>query len=685
MKRDYSNPRADRAYGELKKDLGNLPFRFTYKGIPYQGFSNRVIKEQKAIRTGEVESTLYTFAPTDGILEIRLLLTYYRSHGVTEWTVYFENVGQENSGILEDVCSEIVFEGKYPNVKGILGDHINQYRPYCVDPTGNVLEFTSHTGQATHNNFPYFNLEYGDGGAMLAIGWAGTWEASFTSDGERTTYRARAVNDLHLYLKPGECIRTALFTVAPYTKRNEFFATNYWRDWFVRHNLPKADAEGHDVQPFTTIWLELDTGLPHSDGSIAENHTTWRPSMEKLLSEGLHFDFRWLDAGWYVAPDGRGAIPFEKGHDWWDTVGTWTPDPEKWPEDALLQSTEFARANGMKTLVWFEPERVTDPENLAKNYGYDPAWAIPAVGRRGICNNIGDPACLAWTTARICKMLRENRVEMYREDHNFKSAYLWQTLDREQGEDRRGITECGVVTAHYKMWDDIIACTKGHGGCGFVDSCASGGGRNDLESLRRALPLLRSDSDRKGIAHRLSMTSSFSKWIPFNGAGSIGDNPTNDPFGIGVTDLYSVRASYLPSMHVTTLQPTQKPDTDFAFYRTVLSEWKRVSPYLLKELYVLTPWHKEIDRTKHREIDHTDYTVFCYFDPEAEKGVLLGFREQECAKPTFTLSLPFAVKGERYRLTDEDSGACTEFEGTMQLDFPTPRTSRLIWLEKVES
>lgn len=684
MKRNYTNSKADKWYFDVINDASKLPFFFTYAGKEYGGFDSKYfqLKDSKATRVGDKET--YTLVWRLGnTLETTLLITHYYSHGTTEWTIWFENISDTDSEILENVRTEMTFTGKYPCVKGILGDHINQYSPYAFDLSGNVLEFSSLTGQTTHNNFPYFNLEYGDEGVMLVIGWAGTWNARFRSDGEKTIYVAEAVNGMRLYLKPHEKIRTALFVVAPYTKRNEYFAMNYWRSWFVEYNLPKEDATGKDVQPFTTVGLFLDTGLPNSDGSISENHKTWRPSMQKLLDEGLHFDFRWLDAGWYVAPDGTSAEPYVRGHDWWDTVGTWELDPIKWPEKSLLESTDFARENGMRTLVWFEPERVTDVENLAKKYGYNPEWAIQLEGRRGICNNIGDPDCLAWTTERVCKMLRENKVEMYREDNNFKPAYLWKYLDTKEGEDRKGVTEIKNITAHYKLWDDIIACTLSYGGCGFVDSCASGGGRNDLESLRRAIPLLRSDSDRKAIAHRLSMTSSFCQWIPFNGAGSIGDNQTNTAFGIGTTDVYSVRASYLPSMHVTTLQPVQNPDTDFDIYRFALAEWRRVSPYLLKEFYVLTPWHKEIDYSKHGEIDTTFYTVFCYFDPETEKGVVLAFREQECTKEYYALSLPFANAGEKYRLKDEDSGEEIIVDGVTELRFPEPRTARLLWLEKL--
>lgn len=679
MKNDYINSHADQWYHQITEDPGKLPLYFSYDGTAYRGFPSeffRVIqKSTQKDNARETQTFLWSFADS---LKVTLLLTHYYSHGVTEWTVWFENTGTENSGILEDIRTEMVFEGKYPQVKGILGDHINQYRPYCLDPGNHVIEFSSLTGQATHNNFPYFNLEYGDEGTMLVIGWAGTWNARFITEGEKTTYTASAVNGLKTYLKPGEKIRTALFVYAPYTKRNEHFATNYWRDWFVQYNLPKENAQGKNLESISTINFALDTGLPNSDGSISERHTTWRPTMDKLLEENIQFDFRWIDAGWYISPWNS-----SEDVDWWGNVGTWEPDPVKWPGKTFLEGTDYAREHGMRTLLWFEPERVTRPEELAKNYGYNPDWAIALEGRRGICNNIGNPECFEWTKNRICKMLRENKVEMYREDNNFKSAYLWNYLDNKEGENRKGITEIHNITAHYRLWDEIIACTLSYGGCGFVDSCASGGGRNDLESLRRAVPLLRSDCDRKAIAIRLSMTSALSKWIPFNGACSIGDNPTNNPFGIGVTDVYSIRASYLPALHVTTLQPTRNPDTDFDLYRFALTEWRKVTPYLLKDFYVLTPWHKEIDYTKHGEIDTTDYTVFCYVDPEKDKGVILGFREGECTKDWYLLSLPFAKEGEKYRLTDEDTGEEIVVDGITRLDFPTQRMARLLWLEKI--
>ena len=673
MKRSYKNAKATEEYYSLTNDLSNLPFSFIYDGKEYKGFSPEyfilINKNTESLGEKETQNFNFQFLQT---LNVSLIITHYFSHGITEWTVWFENITDKCSGVIESLKTELSFRGKYPVLKGILGDHVNQYTPYSIDLQNNLVEFSSDTGRATHIDFPYFNLEYDEGGVMLAIGWAGTWNTRFYSDGNVTTYTATSVNNLKTYLKPGEKIRTALFLVAPYAVRNEHYATNFWRDWFIKYNMPKANVAGDLIEPFSTCCLAGDTGMQNSDGSISECHRTWRPSLEKMIAENVKVDFRWFDAGWYVAPDGTSAVPFQKEHDWWDTVGTWELDPAKWPGKSFLESTDFAREHGMKTLVWFEPERVSDPENLAKNYGYNIDWAIRVEGEKTISNNIGDPDCLKWTTERICKMLRENKVEMYREDNNCDALMLWEHLDSLEGENRSGITESKFIMGHYKMWDDIIACTLSYGGCGFVDSCASGGGRNDLESMRRGVPLLRSDSDRTTSALRLSMTTAFNKWIPFCGANT--KEKTEQLALTGVSDPYVWRASYLPALNVDS-QFVYDVEQNFDMLRFGLLEWKKVVPYLLKEFYTLTPWHNANDNTA--------FTAFCYYDSEKEEGVVLAFRQENCNRESLVISLPFANESDRYTVIDEDSGEQTTTNNIMALNCDTKRKAKLLWIYKI--
>jgi len=348
-------------------------------------------------------------------------------------------------------------------------------------------------------------------------------------------------------------------------------------------------------------------------------------------------------------------------------VGTWELDPVKWPDGSFLESTEFARAHGMRTLMWFEPERVTDPESLAKNFGYNVNWAIQREGVEAISNNIGDPECLKWTTDRICQTLRDNKVEMYREDNNCDPGELWRYMDTLEGEGRRGITECKIVEAHYKMWDSIIACTLSYGGCGFVDSCASGGGRNDLESLRRGIPLLRSDKDRTSTSLRLSMTSSFNRWIPFCGATT---NEREEMLSnTGVSDIYTWRASYLPCLNVSSKYALETDGSVFDMLRRGLNEWSKLNRFLLCEFYPLTPWHNEYDKS--------GFTAFLYLDPKTEEGIVLAFRREECKEDNIELSLPLEAS-----LTDEDTGCVLSTkDGRVTLTFDCPRQARLLWVK----
>ncbi len=670
---EYANPKGEEWFCERMEQPEAFPFCFTYRGVRYTGFPREFFQPVSLRREtkGCLRRICQTLRADDG-LTVTLDAAYYPDYGVSEWTVWFENTADRESGLLQEWSSELEFSGERPVLKGILGDHVNNYRPYTADLTEKPVRFVSESGRATHEYFPYFNLEYGQGGAMLAIGWAGTWTAEFAYENGVTRYRAQSVNGLSTCLKPGEKIRTALFVCAPYTLRDEAYATNFWRSWFIACNLPAADAKGTPLAPFSTCCLASDTGLPNSDGSISERESTWRPSMEKMLAEDVKVDFRWFDAGWYVAPDGTSPES-----DWWGTVGTWTLDPAKWPGDTFRQSTDFARAHGMKTLMWFEPERVTDPESLARHYGYDPTWAIRRAGCEAISNNIGNPDCLRWTLERICSTLRENRVEMYREDNNSDPAELWRFLDEREGEERHGITECKFIQAHYAMWDQIIACTMSYGGCGFVDSCASGGGRNDLESLRRGVPLLRSDADRTTTSLRLSMTTALNRWIPFCGANT--KEKAGQLDATGRSDVYTWRASYLPVLNVDA-QFVQDPDQDFDLLRFGLREWKRLSPYLLKDFYVLTPWHSQEERD--------GFTAYCFFDRQARKGAMLLFRMEDCREAHLVLRLPFVRRESRCRLTDEDSGETLQMDGGRLQDegiswhMPHPRSAKLVWIEE---
>ena len=229
MQRQYENSAASAWFADVMENPERFPFRFTCGGTVYRGFGAPLVPLDADTQT-EGAKTIYTRRyRASETLVLTLRAVHYADYGASEWTVWFENPGKEDSGILTDVWSELTFEGAYPMLKGILGDHVCAYRPYAMNPEDGPIVFTSNSGRATHVNFPYFNLECGDGGVLLAIGWAGTWTAEFRSADEKTSVLLRSVNNLRTRLKPGERIRTALFATVPYAVRDEAYATNCWR------------------------------------------------------------------------------------------------------------------------------------------------------------------------------------------------------------------------------------------------------------------------------------------------------------------------------------------------------------------------------------------------------------------------------------------------------------------------
>ena len=92
-----------------------------------------------------------------------------------------------------------------------------------------------------------------------------------------------------------------------------------------------------------------------------------------------------------------------------------------------------------------------------------------------------------WLTDLLIKRIGEYGMDWYRNDFNIDPLPFWRQSDPP---DRQGMTEIRYVEGHYAMWDEMLARYPGL----LIDNCASGGRRIDLETIRRSLPLWRSDT-----------------------------------------------------------------------------------------------------------------------------------------------------------------------------------------------
>ena len=81
----------------------------------------------------------------------------------------------------------------------------------------------------------------------------------------------------------------------------------------------------------------------------------------------------------------------------------------------------------------------------------------------------------------IGELLKEQGIDFYRQDFNFDPLPIWRAND---APDRQGITEIRHVTGYLAYWDELRRRLPT---CALTP--AGAGRRDDLETLRRAVPL----------------------------------------------------------------------------------------------------------------------------------------------------------------------------------------------------
>ncbi|MBP5730490.1 MAG: alpha-galactosidase, partial [Clostridia bacterium] len=363
------------------------------------------------------------------------------------------------------------FQGKNPVLKGINGDLGDMYAPYRVELTNNYVLKGTDSGRPTHGNFPYFNLEYGNHGTFIAVGWPGSWMTEFKNEGGLTTHVTAGQFKTDLYLEPGQKIRTPLIVLLNYSGRDETDNMNLWRRWFIDCNMRHPDG-----QRFEPVFCA-------SSGASGMTTQQFLKLINTYTEHDIHLDYLWIDAGWYTNPKGESCS--------WPETGTLMVDTSRFPDRFADVSARMHELGG-KVMLWFEAEvmRCNVQDFLDYMPGFKKEWFLgtAAAGSwlQGELFDLGNPECLDWLLERIYKVLDDGNIDMLRSDFNVNPGEVWRYADELFDE---GIKENLYVQGYLKMWDSILERYPSM----MIDSCASGGGRNDIETLRRSVPLHISD------------------------------------------------------------------------------------------------------------------------------------------------------------------------------------------------
>jgi alpha-galactosidase len=254
----------------LLADKAGRPFSFVYDVKPSSGLLGGW-KLTRATRALDARRREHTLTWTDRVsgLQARCVAVEYAGFPVVEWTLWLKNTGKENTPLLENIQGldarfERAADGEFV-LHGIRGDSCvaESFRPYAHTLGPDAVkrfsppvagEKVSGKSSDGPEGWPYFNLQRPGGGIIMAVGWPGQWEASFTRDRERSVRIVAGQQLTRLYLKPGEEIRTPSITLLFWQGDDVVRAQNLWRSWYVAHVLPRI--AGEPQPPITQIQVE---------------------------------------------------------------------------------------------------------------------------------------------------------------------------------------------------------------------------------------------------------------------------------------------------------------------------------------------------------------------------------------------------------------------------------------------
>lgn len=609
-----------------------LPLTFVYGGKQFRGVSAEFFPVVETAHVdANIQRTEITGVNADG-LEIRVEYIEYLDFPAAEMLAFFTNCGEKDTPILSDVK---IFDGPIAIKNAALvhgnGDtlHADGYSWQTSPVTEAISLFTS-DGTSCNGAFPYMRLR-GDGMCLnIAVGWPSMWQADFApaEDGVSISIGQKRC---HTVLHPGETLRTprANFVVS---EGDETRSMNMWRRWYLTHVLPRED--GQPLGPKCCMHVFGAEGKPEFTGASEVNQLH---GIDAYLANGIHPDVWWIDAGWYPCD-----------YDW-PRIGTWKPDEARFP-NGLAPIGKKCEENGMQLLLWFEPERVRPGTELDSDH---PEWLLYKKQEDGSIAenrllNLGNPDCCNWMIERIDSIIKTSGVKVYRQDFNFSPAAYW---EQAEAADRIGMIENLHVQGYLKLWDSILYRNPGL----WIDSCASGGRRNDLETMRRAVPLHYTDVGYGHHPIKQKQHRQMFEWVPYFRAHNMNwDTPETGEYGTTSypSDAFSYYAAMTPAL--TDMLEWNADEEAYALALKMQPIWRKAAELMLScDYYPLTPCTDSPET----------FVASQFHDPDGEKGFLYLLRHNRCPQEAFIAQFCALDPNGLYILTEAEEGSVIERTG----------------------
>ena len=623
---------------------GQPLFSFNYGGTPFSELEKTINKNEYLLSDG---------------LKITTVIEEYKELDAFYIVNYFENTSDSDSKIisqLNDCDIDFKFEKDSPiragysipdnivkifTVEGsnVAHDEFNTKKNYILTG-GEKKSYIPRGGRSSQGLAPFFDMNQGEKGIIAAIGWTGQWKAVFERSEDCINIKT-GLETAEFKLYPHEKIRTSSALFLGY-ENGQNAGHNKFRRLIKEHYSIIGTADKPKIPPLSSMtW-----------GGISTDKMLNR--INHIADSNLGFEYYWIDAGWYGKYEGE--CPNEFTGNWSSHTGDWTVNKNYHP-NGFKDVAGLLKEKNLKLLLWFEPERVLPETPTAKEH---PEWFLKKEGNINWLLRLWDEEAFNDILNTLSQMISELGIFCLRQDFNIDPLEFW--LENDSPE-RKGITEIKYITGLYRLWDTLNERFPQL----IIDNCASGGRRIDIETLKRAIPLWRSDyqciwdSDPETVQ---SHNTGISWWLPYSGTGG----------GTVIGDTYRFRSGYTAAFSVGFWMYDDwefKEGEGIDWVKRQIAEYKSVREYLSCDYYDLigssvderswggNPGHNPAIRTA--GADDTSWAAWQY--AKGDEGIIMAFRRVNSPFPVVRLD-PRGIDEEKsYKFKDADSGEVFTMSG----------------------
>jgi len=572
-------------------------FSFSYGGQASEKLLASWKLERKTIMPGGGKTehvSTYTDAATG--LRVKCIATEYSEFPAVEWVLYFENTGRDDTPIIENTQPlDVIFNCKIDPIlhysRGALCSP-SDFEPLCRKISSEKeFQLRAGGGRSSSETLPFFNLELGEEGVVIAIGWTGEWLARFSRSTDGKLLLQAGMARTRLRLHAGEEIRSPRILLLFWLK-NRMRGHNLLRQFILANHRPSVNGRPLEMPILVSNWGE----------TPASTHLA---RIKSIIANDLPVEYYWIDAGWF----GTG--------EWWKNAGNWEVKRNLYP-DGFKPISETLHQAGRRLLLWFEPERVCEGTPWYSEHAdwllrikegdevyswphftdmSDPQWVIAESNRNQIKEgdrlfNLGDPEARRFLTEFISEKISEFGIDCFRHDANIAPLKFWRNADPE---DRQGISEIRHVEGLYSFWRELL---KRHPSL-VIDNCASGGRRIDLESISLSTAFSRTDYIGDIVSTQCH-TYGIMLWVPLQTGGGLNVN-------IVEADDYTFRSIWSSGLvFELNIKDAQHQEDVFNEVRRKLNQYLAVQKYFYGDYYPLTQYTQARDSWMAYQLDRPD-------------------------------------------------------------------------------